>query len=147
MTKNTRKLFFVLRLSFGWFFLYAGVSKIMNTGWSAYDYLQPAKTFVSFYQWLASPVIIDIVNFINVWALTLLGISLILGLFLRVSTIAGILLMILYYFPVLDFPKAGQHSFLIDEHIIYALLLLVIHRAHAARFLSIDSILIKKFKR
>ncbi|KKU81320.1 MAG: hypothetical protein UY07_C0021G0025 [Parcubacteria group bacterium GW2011_GWA1_47_8] len=28
---------------------------------------------------------------------------------------------ILYYFPVLEFPYIPEHSYLVDEHIIYAL--------------------------
>jgi thiosulfate dehydrogenase [quinone] large subunit len=115
----------VFRLAMGWVMLYAGITKVLDPGWSAEGYLKGAKTFTGFYQLLASPGILPVINFVNEWALTLLGISLILGVFVRISSILGAVLMLLYYFPVLDFPYVGMHGFIIDEHIIYALGLLL----------------------
>src|SRR3989344_1249606 len=117
---------FLLRVALGWLFFYAGITKILNPAWSAAGYLQGAKTFTGFYHWLIQPSILPVINFINEWGLLLIGISLLLGVFVRVSTSSGALLMILYYFPVLTFPYIGQNSFLVDEHIIYALALLLL---------------------
>jgi len=114
----------VLRLAMGWLMLHAGITKVLDPEWSAKGYLMGAKTFAGLYHWLASPEILPVINFVNEWALTLLGISLILGIFVRLSSILGALLMLLYYFPVLSFPYVGVHAFLVDEHIIYALVLL-----------------------
>ena len=115
---------FILRLAMGWVMFYAGIVKIMDPNWSAEGYLGNAKTFTGFYQWFLGPDILPITNLVNEWALTLLGISLILGIFVRLSSLWGALLMILYYFPVLQFPYIPPHSYLIDDHIIYALVLL-----------------------
>jgi thiosulfate dehydrogenase [quinone] large subunit len=63
------------------------------------------------------------VNFVNEWGLTLLGISLILGIGVRFSSALGVVLMLLYYFPILKFPYPNPHSYLIDNPTIYGLVL------------------------
>src|SRR3989338_5455249 len=120
MTKGQKISLFLLRISMGWLMFYAGITKILNPEWSAVGYLKGAKTFAGFYQFLTQPGILPITNFVNEWGLTLLGISLILGVFVRLSSILGAALMLLYYLPILDFPYPNAHSFIIDEHIIYA---------------------------
>lgn len=114
---------FLLRVAAGWLMFYAGITKVLNPSWSAEGYLRNAKTFPGFYQWLAGPGILPVINFVNEWGLTLLGISLILGIAVRLSSILGAALMMLYWFPVLEFPHVA-HGFLVDDHVIYALLLL-----------------------
>lgn len=123
-SRTVKILLFLLRISLGWMFFYAGITKVLNPAWSAEGYLRSAKTFPAFYAWLASAPLLPVTNFINEWGLTLLGASLILGLFVRASSIAGALLMLLYYFPVLTFPTIKTTAFIVDEHIVYALLLL-----------------------
>jgi len=117
---------FLLRVSLGWLMLYSGINALTTPGWSAAGYLKGAKTFAGFYQWLLQPNILPVINFVNEWALTLLGISLILGIFIRFSAPLGAVLMLLYYFPILAFPYPNAHAFIVDEHIIYALALLVL---------------------
>src|SRR3989338_9860629 len=102
MTKIHMTLFqklsvFFLRITLGWMFFYAGITKILDSNWSAAGYLEASKTFPDFYQWLLQPGILPFVNFINEWGLTLLGISLILGLFVRLNSILGSILMLMYY--------------------------------------------------
>jgi thiosulfate dehydrogenase [quinone] large subunit len=106
--------------------LYAGVTKIMNPQWSAAPYLENAKTFTGFFQSLTQPSVLPLINFVNEWGLTLLGISLILGVFVRISAPLGAVLMLLYYFPVLNGWYPNAHSFIVDDHIIYAVVLLVL---------------------
>ena len=122
----------------GWLMLYAGLVKILNPQWSALGYMKGAKTFSAFYSWLTQPNILPTVNFINEWGLTLLGVSLILGVFVRFSSILGALLMLLYYLPILSFPKAGVYNFLVDEHIIYALVLLFFASIKAGRVWGLE---------
>jgi len=50
-----------------------------------------------------------------------------------------VLLMILYYLPVLSFPYAGEHSFLVDEHIIYITTFLVLFASNAGTVWGLDS--------
>src|SRR3990167_4727620 len=121
MTKAQKIFLFLLRISLGWLFFYAGITKVLNPAWSAAGYLKGAKTFVGFYQWLLDPAILPWLNLVNEWGLTLLGVSLIFGVFVRLSSVLGAVLMLLYYFEILDFPYPNAHSFIVDEHIIYAL--------------------------
>src|SRR3989338_3076427 len=118
MTQFQKISLFLLRISTGWLMFYAGITKILNSEWSAAGYLKGAKTFAGFYQWLTQPEILPIVNFINEWGLTLLGASLILGIFVRLSGVLGAALMAMYYFPILQFPYPNAHSYIVDEHII-----------------------------
>jgi thiosulfate dehydrogenase (quinone) large subunit len=134
-----QKLFLVLmRLSIGWLFFYAGITKVLNPNWSAAGYLKGAKTFTGFYNWLASPEIIPFTNFFNEWGLTLIGAALILGVAVRLSSVLGAGMMILYYFPILTFPKVGTNAFLVDDHIIYALLLLFLGAVGAGRYFGLE---------
>ncbi len=109
----------LLRLSLGWLFFYAGITKVINPAWSAAGYLNTAKTFPELYHWFASPGILPVTNFLNEWGLTLVGISLLLGVFVRWGAYAGALLMILYYFPILQFPYPSASAFIVDQHIIF----------------------------
>jgi len=127
----------LLRIAMGWLFFYAGFTKILDPQWSAKGYLIGAKTFPAFYQWLTQPEILPIINFANKWGLLLVGIALILGLGVRIASGAGMLLMILYYLPVLTFPTIGKNSYIVDEHIIYALVLWVLAWAHASNVWSL----------
>lgn len=129
---------FILRVSMGWMFLYAGITKILNPEWSAGGYLKGAKTFAGFYQWLLDPNILPAVNFINEWGLTLLGISLMLGVFVRLSSILGALLMLMYYLPILDFPYPNPNSFIVDQHIIYIFVLLFFASIRAGRIWGLE---------
>jgi thiosulfate dehydrogenase (quinone) large subunit len=129
---------FFLRISLGLLFFYAGIVKVLNPSWSAAGYLTGAKTFSGLYQWMISPEVLPVVNFLNEWGLTLIGISLIFGVGVRLSAPLGALLMLLYYFPVLHFPYIGSNSFLVDEHIIYAFAFLVLAAANAGRIWGLE---------
>jgi len=137
MSKSSQISLFLLRLALGWLMLYAGITKVLDPKWTAAGYLANAKTFANLYQWLASPANIGWVNFINQWGLTLLGVSLILGIGVRLSSVLGAVLMLLYYFPVLEFPYL-EHAYLVDEHIIYALVLVFFAVIRAGRYYGLE---------
>jgi thiosulfate dehydrogenase [quinone] large subunit len=138
MNKAQRSLIVALRVALGGVFLYAGITKILDPGWSAAGYIGGAKTFPALYQIFLSPEVLPIVNILNSWGLTLLGISLIVGILVRYSSLLGAVLMLLYFLPELDFPYVGEHSFLIDEHIIYALLLILFSSVNAGKYWGLD---------
>lgn len=147
MKKNQSFAIFLLRTSLGILFFYAGVSKIINPHWSAAGYLNSAQTFSVFYHWLAQASLLPIVNFINEWGLLLLGVSLLLGIFVKYSSYAGIVLMILYTLPITDFPYIGDHSFLIDEHLIYIFSLYLLITFNAGTIWGLDEKLNSIFKK
>ncbi|MDO8496786.1 MAG: DoxX family protein [bacterium] len=138
MSKYQKISLLVLRLSVGWMMFYAGITKVINPEWSAAGYLSGAKMFVGFYNWLLSPSILPTVNLVNEWGLTLLGISLILGIGVRFSSVLGALLMLLYYIP-LGFPYPNPHSYIVDEHIIYAAVLLYFATIRAGRVWGLEN--------
>lgn len=110
----------ILRLVFGFLFFFAGWSKLTAEGWTASGFLQNATgPFASWFQSLAGNGVVD---FLNMWGLTLIGVALILGLLVRTASFFGIVLMGLYYFA--DFVGNTAHGF-IDEHIIYIIVLIL----------------------
>jgi thiosulfate dehydrogenase [quinone] large subunit len=88
---------------------------------------------------MANPELIKIIAFINVFTLLFVGISLILGIFTRIATFLGIILLALYYFPGLSFPYAG-YGILIDEHIIFIIILWFLRVSHAEKYYSLKSV-------
>lgn len=134
-----KTIYFLFRVGLGWLIFYAGLIKVLDPKWSAKEYLMAAKTFPEFYRSLALDNIIAITNFLNEWGLILIGTSLMLGLFVRISTIFGALLMLLYYFPILNFPYAGKFYYIVDDHIIYALAFLTLFIIEAGKYWGLDS--------
>lgn len=121
----------ILRIAIGWHFLYEGLSKLLAGNWSAYSYLENTSGFLSgFYHWLASdPSIVNVVDFLNIWGLILIGLALFTGIFIRLAAISGVLLLLLYYFAYPPFGSSvfraseGQ-LFLVDRNFIEAIALL-----------------------
>ena len=136
---KTKLIMFLLRVSMGWMFFYAGITKVLDPAWSASGYLNSAKTFAGFYHWLASPGMLPLTNLVNEWGLTLLGIALILGLGVRLSGVLAALLMLLYYLPILDFPYPNAHAYIVDEHIVYIFAFLLLAALHAGRTWGLDA--------
>ena len=137
LDRSDKKLLAAARIALGWLFFYAGITKLLAPAWSAKGFLLGAKTFTGFYAWLASDGVLPVVDFMNEWGLTLLGVSLILGVFVRLSGLLGALLMVLYWFPGLDFPKV-DHGYLVDDHVIYALVLLYFAAVKAGRWYGLE---------
>lgn len=144
MKKTEKILLVLLRLSIGWIFFYAGITKILNPQWSAEGYIKGAKTFGELYQFFLRPEILPVVNFLNEWGLVLVGLSFLLGIFVRIGAVAGVLLMILYYFPAFSFPYAGSTYFLIDHHVVYSFVLIYCGITNAGLILGLDQIFQKK---
>src|SRR3989344_2437550 len=138
MSKYERLSLVLLRLSLGWLMFYAGITKVLNPEWSAAGYLNGAKTFAGLYRWLAGPGMLPVTNFINEWGLTLLGVSLMLGAFVRLSSLLGALLMLLYYLPILAFPYPNPHAYIVDEHVIYFFVLVFFAAIRAGRVWGLD---------
>ena len=128
----------LLRLTMGWMMFYAGITKVLNPEWTAAGFLERAVTLRDFFLWFASPEVLPVTNFLNAWGLTVIGACLILGLFVRASAIAAILMMLLYYLPLpLLYPDA--HSFIVDDHVIYIAGFVLLAGISAGRFLGLDA--------
>lgn len=139
MTKSQKVSLLFLRIISGWLLFYAGITKVLNPEWSAAGYLSNAKTFSGFYDMLLNPSVLPIINILNEWGLTLLGIALLLGLFTRISSVLAAILMLLYYFPILAFPYAGDHSFIVDDHIMYVGAFVILYYFNAGKYWGLDA--------
>jgi thiosulfate dehydrogenase (quinone) large subunit len=72
MRNATNYFLSALRILTGWLFLYEGIDKLLESGWSARYYLLGSRwIFSGFFEWIAgSSFLIATVDFINVWGLT-----------------------------------------------------------------------------
>lgn len=138
LDRSDKKILAALRIALGWLFIYAGITKVLAASWSAKGFLMGAKTFPAFYAWLASDGVLPVVDFLNEWGLTLIGVSLILGAFVRLSSLLGALMMVMYWFPGLEFPRV-DHGYLVDDHVVYALAMLYFAAAKAGRAYGLET--------
>jgi uncharacterized membrane protein YphA (DoxX/SURF4 family) len=110
----------LLRTVIGWHFLYEGIAKLYTPGWSAASYLEVSRwIFSDFFQWIAAtPMVLMVVDFLNIWGLILIGLGLMFGVFTRYASMAGMVLLALYYssnppFVGLDFGIPTEGNYLI----------------------------------
>lgn len=124
----------ILRIIIGWHFLYEGIVKLLDTNWSAESYLANTRgMFSGVFHYMASQTsILEIVNFLNIWGLILIGLGLILGILSRLATWSGILLLFFYYIAYPPFqgynywaPQEG-HYLLINKTFIELVALIVL---------------------
>ncbi len=136
---SERMLIFLLRISLGWVFLYAASHQVFVPGWSAAGFLEHTKTFHGLFSNFTGPVIAPVVSFLVAYGHLLIGLSLVFGLMVRVSSVFGILLMLLYWMAHMDFPYISDHNnFIIDFHIVDALVLGLLIVKHAGHVWGLD---------
>jgi len=128
---------FSLRVIMGWTFFYAGITKVVDPSWSVRGFLlygvpegNPLTdvwaTMANDWAWLLTP--------LNQVGLTLVGIALILGVFVRFSAFWGATMMLFYW--VASYPF--ENSFLIDYHMVYVFLLFGLGAFGSGRILGLD---------
>lgn len=139
INNTSKKIIATLRVCTGWLLFYGGITKVLDPNWTSANYLTNAQTFQEFYTFLARPEILPFVDLLNQWGLTILGAMLILGILVKPAGKLGALIMILYYFPALTFPTIG-HGYIVDEHIIYALVLLLLAEISAGSYFGFDAL-------
>lgn len=123
-----------LRIAIGWHFLYEGLAKITNANWSSVGYLLDSEGFLKdfFINTLAgNPSMLQVIDFLNIWGLILIGLGLILGSFERIATISGILLLVLYYlshppFVGLKYAVPSEGSYLVVNKILIEMIALAV---------------------
>ncbi len=122
-----------LRIFIGWHFLYEGISKLYAPNWSSTGFLMGSHwLFSSFFHWIAeTPVLLNIVNLINIWGLILIGLFLFFGLFTRAASASGAFLLLLYYIaqpPFVGFmgEATGEGHYLIVNKILIECVILIV---------------------
>jgi len=139
----------VLRILVGWHFLYEGVAKLFSPNWTSAVYLVDSTWFLSgFFRWIVSnPAALRTVDLLNIWGLTAIGLAILLGAMVRTASLAGALLIALYYIaqpPFIGLPSAGssEGSYLIvNKNLIEMGVLLLFAILPKGALPSLDSLL------
>jgi thiosulfate dehydrogenase [quinone] large subunit len=142
MTHNTteRVLIFLLRMSMAWTFLYAASQQVFVPAFSVTGFLATAKTFHGFFELFMAPVVAPIVTFLVAYGHLLIGLSLLSGLLVRVSSACAIGLMVVYWMAHMNFPYISDPTnFLVDEHVVYALVLSLLIAVQAGHVWGLDA--------
>ena len=136
-----RALILFFRLAMGWTFLYAGATQLIDPHWTAASFLAGTKTFHWLYGPLVGSSLMPLIDFCVKWGHLLIGLSLVSGLMVRVSGVFGVLLMLVYWTAHLDFPYVSSPlNFLLDEHIVYAGVIVYLMAVRAGHVFGLDGI-------
>ena len=139
----------VLSVLIGWHFLYEGISKLINPYWSSAAYLLDSKWIFSGLAKaiVAHPTLLSISDYVNMWGLTLVGVSLLLGLLSRYGSLVGMTFVCVYYLfapPLLglEYGRPGEGSYLIvNKNLIEACALWVIYCFPTSHIIGLDRFL------
>lgn len=142
----------IARVLMGWYMLYEGVVKLMNPNWSAFAYLNDSQGwFAPMFKAMASnPVLLNAIDFLNVWGLIAIGLGLVLGIFTRIATGAGIVLISLYCLshPTLINAEymmpSGETAMWVGKNIIFVFLLVILFVFPTGKTIGIDRLLFRK---
>jgi len=160
MNKNTitDKVWGVLRIMMGWIFLWAFIDKLFGLGFATSTEeawltgASPTAGFLSFatkgpfaelFQALSGSQLVD---WLFMLGLLGIGVSLLLGVFVRIGSIAGIIMLVLMYLAAL----LPEHNPLIDDHIVYAVIMIGLIYSNSGNCLGLgkcweNTSLVRKF--
>jgi thiosulfate dehydrogenase [quinone] large subunit len=144
---------FGMRLVMGWVLLQGGLTKLVTyldadpaNNWTAAGYLANAvpagNPFGGAFAAMAGNPLIDM---LNMWGLTLAGLALLLGALVRFSAFWGAVMMLFYWASSLEgglfsgLPLA--HGWVVNDHIVYAVLLFGLGAFGAGRIFGVDAYL------
>lgn len=141
----------LLRVLIGWHFLYEGLVKLYNPGWTAKGYLfGSVGPFSSFFKSMAhSESIIIIIDTLNEWGLVLIGLSLFIGLLSKPFKLFGIALLSLYYLAYPPFAGLSSNTYaegsywIVNKNLIEMAALLVLYFVSTSHITGIDRFLKK----
>ena len=139
----------ILRILIGWHFLYEGISKLVNPYWSSAAYLLDSKWIFSSLaeRIVANPTLLEFTDSVNMWGLTIVGLSLLLGFISRYGAIAGLVFILLYYifappFIGLEYSKPGEGSYIIvNKNLIEACALYVLYLFPTSQLIGLDRLI------
>ena len=143
-----------LRFLIGWHFLYEGISKLLNPYWSSAAYLLDSKWIFSGLAntIVSNPNLLTISDYINMWGLTLVGVSLIFGIYSRYGSLIGMGFIMLHYLfapPLvgLEYGKPNEGSYIIvNKNLIEACALWVLYSFPTSQHIGLDRFLQAKGK-
>ena len=133
-----------MRIAMGWILFQGGIVKVLDPEWTAAGFLQFAipegNPFMSLWANFAGSTTID---FLVAWGLTLTGLGLILGVLVRWNAFWGAVMMLFFWAASLHGGLAQglpfEHGWVIDDHMVYAILLFGLGALGAGRILGLDA--------
>lgn len=135
-----------LRVLMGWVLFQGGIVKILDPEWTAAGFLQFAipegNPFTAQFATMAGSPVID---FLVAWGLTLTGLGLILGALVRWNAFWAAFMMIMFWSASLHGGLGAglplEHGWVVDDHLIYAILLFALGAFGAGRLYGVDAII------
>lgn len=134
-----KALLLYFRLTMAWTFLYAASHQVFVPDFSVVGFLSHTKTFHGFFSAFTTPTMAPITTFLVEYGHLLIGLSLLVGLLVRVSALFGVLLMITYWFAHMDWPFIeSTNNFIVDYHLVYAGVLVLLFVKRAGHVFGLD---------
>ena len=120
------------RLTMAWTFLYAASHQLFDPHFTVATFLSHTKTFNGVYSVFTTPSVSPYITFLVSYGHLLIGLSLLVGLMVRVSAAFGVALMLMYWTAHMDWPFIeSTENFIVDYHIVYAGVLVFLIGKHA----------------
>jgi thiosulfate dehydrogenase [quinone] large subunit len=147
----------LLRTVVGWHFVYEGLYKLWAPAWSrdgaplarwtSAGYLRAASgPLADLFHGLAGSRLVAVVDSVMPYALLLVGLSLLLGLFTRLGSVGALLLLALFYLS--SIPTAGVHQagaegayLIVNKNLVEAAAVLVLLSFGTGRIAGLDLLL------
>lgn len=136
----------LMRVLVGWHFLYEGLTKVTAESWSAAGYMRQSRgPFAELFRGIAAdPNMLASADAITMWGLTIVGACLMLGLFTRLASLAGIGFLLLFYLcnpPFIGYfytiPSEGSYL-IVNKNLVEMGALAVIAATGSGRFAGLD---------
>jgi uncharacterized membrane protein YphA (DoxX/SURF4 family) len=136
----------ILRIVIGWHFLYEGIVKLINPAWTARPFLEGSRwIFGDLFRWMISGNTgMWIIDTLNAYGLTIIGLALILGLFTRVALWAGAGLLLMYYIAYPPFggfsygaPSEGSYL-LVNKNLVELFAMILLSFVNPSHFIGLD---------
>lgn len=139
-----------LRVLMGWVMFQGGIVKVLDPTWTAAGFLQFAipegNPFTATFATFAGNPAID---FLVMWGLTLTGLGLMLGALTRWNAFWAAFMMMMFWAASLTGGITQflplEHGWVVDDHLIYAILLFALGALGAGRIAGVDGWLETRF--
>ncbi len=130
----------------GWVLFQGGITKVFDADWTAAGFLANAipegNPFINTFAGMAGSSLID---FLVAWGLTLTGLGLIIGALTRWNAFWGAFMMIMFWAASLTGGLTQglplEHGWVVDDHLVYAIVLFGLGALGAGRVLGVDAII------
>ena len=139
-----------LRVLMGWVMFQGGIVKVLDPEWTAAGFLKFAipegNPFITMFAGMAGNPVID---FLVMWGLTLTGLGLMFGALTRWNAFWAAFMMLMFWAASLTGGLAEflplEHGWVVDDHLIYAIILFALGAFGSGRIFGVDGWLENRF--